>query len=280
MLETLKMNNDLDAFKQFEHTSWESVADEYSHFREGLTEQFVDPLLRAASVFEGMYVLDVACGPGYLAAKAQQRGAIVIGIDFSENMVRIARQKYPTVVFIEGDAEEIPSLSEQFDRVLINFGVLHFAHPERAFAEARRVLRPGGMLGFTVWAVPEVNSGARIMTDAIELYADITVPVPIGPPIFQFCDQETCRRTVRAAGFSERSLTFESHTIQWCHPTKRFWYDAEINAGVRSAALLGLQSSKRRAAILEYVERRVEQYAVPGGYSIPMTAYIVTVKLE
>ena len=280
MLDTLKMNNDLDAFKQFEHSSWEKVAGKYSRFREGLTEQFVDPLLRATAVSEGMYVLDVACGPGYLAAKVHRRGAIVIGIDFSENMIRIARQKYPTVVFIEGDAEDVPSLGEQFDRVLINFGLLHFAHPERAFAEARRVLRPGGILGFTVWAVPEVNSGARIITDAIELYADITLPMPIGPPIFQFCDQEACRRTLSVAGFSEGSLTFESHTVQWRHPTTRFWYDAEINAGVRTAALLELQSSEQRAAILEYVERRVEQYAVPGGFSIPMTAHIVTVKLE
>src|SRR4051812_36043549 len=147
-------------FARFEHEGWQRVADKYDSVWAPLTRQFIPSLLKEASVSAGMVVLDVACGPGYVSAAAKKLGAIPTGIDFSDKMVAIAKQMFPQIRFRQGDAHDLPFEDETFDRVLKNFGLLHVSHPEKACAEACRVLKRGGKLAFTVWARPEQNPGA------------------------------------------------------------------------------------------------------------------------
>src|SRR5881409_4058809 len=121
-----------DAFTQLEHAGWERVAGNYDSVWASLTRQFIEPLLNAAGVARGMQVLDVACGPGYVAAVAQQRGADAVGIDFSREMVGIARRLHPDIDFHEVDAQQLQFDEMSFDRVVMNFGLLHLSHPENA----------------------------------------------------------------------------------------------------------------------------------------------------
>src|SRR5207248_11272502 len=110
------------------------------------------PLLGAAEVAASMVVLDVGGGPGYVAGAAAKRGTTSRGLDFSKEMVAIAQKKFPHIEFREGDAQNLPFPEATFDRVLATFALLHLPDPERACAEAFRVLIPGGIFGFTVWA--------------------------------------------------------------------------------------------------------------------------------
>ena len=59
--------------------------------------------------------------------------------------------------------------------------------------------------------------------------------------------------------------------------TPGFYFEADLTAGVRGAALLGQQSDDRQRTISEEVERSVEVYANENRYAIPMAAYVVTV---
>ena len=170
-----KVNSFQDDFARFEHEGWQRVADKYDSVWSPLTRQFIPSLLADASVSAGMLVLDVACGPGYVSAAAKQLGAVATGIDFSEKMVAIAKRMFPEIRFTQGDAHDLPFEDGSFDRVLMNFGLLHVSHPEKACAEACRVLKRGGKFGFTVWAGPEQNPGAKIVNDAIEAYANLDV---------------------------------------------------------------------------------------------------------
>jgi SAM-dependent methyltransferase len=70
-----------------------------------LTRQAVPPLLDAVNLRHGARILDVATGPGYVAAAAAARGARALGVDFSAPMVAHARAINPAVEFQEGDAE-------------------------------------------------------------------------------------------------------------------------------------------------------------------------------
>src|SRR5215470_12655757 len=133
-----------DEFAQFEHEGWERVADKYDSVWYPLTRQFSPSLLAAAGVLRGMSVLDVACGPGYVSAAAKQLGAVSTGIDFSKKMIGIAKQTFQGISFLQGDAHNLPFETDSFDRVLINFGLLHVSRPEKACAEACRVLKSGG----------------------------------------------------------------------------------------------------------------------------------------
>src|SRR6266513_3089991 len=119
-----------DAFTKFEHAGWERVANKYDSTWSSSTRQFIPPLLNAAEVSEGMSVLDVGCGPGYVSAATAVRGATPLGLDFSEGMIGIAQRMFPEIEFQEGDAQNLPFGNATFDRVVANFALLHVPDPE------------------------------------------------------------------------------------------------------------------------------------------------------
>src|SRR6266536_303067 len=159
-----------DEFARFEHEGWQRVADKYDSVWSSLTRQFIPYLIDAAQIAPAMSVLDVACGPGYVSAAARQLGAIPTGVDFSSEMVAIANRILPEIDFIEGDAQKLPFAGASFDRVLMNFGLLHLSRHEKACSEAFRVLRAGGKFGFTIWA-DRLDAIMRAIEDGVRHYA-------------------------------------------------------------------------------------------------------------
>ena len=83
------------AFRAFEHAGWENIPTRYHDAFGNLTSQAIELLLDAVDVRSGVRVLDLATGPGYVAAAAAQRGASVVGVDFSAAMVAEARHTIP-----------------------------------------------------------------------------------------------------------------------------------------------------------------------------------------
>jgi ubiquinone/menaquinone biosynthesis C-methylase UbiE len=266
-----------DAFTQFEHEGWERVADKYDSVWSTSTRQFIPPLLDAAKVGRDISLLDVGCGPGYVSAAAFERGASPIGIDFSKEMVAIARKMLPQIEFREGDAQNLPFPDESFDRVLANFALLHLSGPERAMREAYRVLKAGGRFGFTTWAQRSENPFVQIVDDAIQAHGDLNVELPPGPPHYLYESQDEFRDALKRAGFNVSSMNFKLHTIEWNVPTSQFVFDAECNAGVRTAGLLARQTPDKLTAIRLAIETAVKRYAKGSGFAIPKAAYIIAV---
>ncbi|MEX3917490.1 response regulator [Paraburkholderia sp. BR10872] len=87
-------------FGAFEHEGWERVAQAYHTYFGDLTAQSNRAMLETLGVGRGTRFLDVACGPGYLAAAARRRGADVAGVDFSVAMVdrRIGAMPDPNIL--------------------------------------------------------------------------------------------------------------------------------------------------------------------------------------
>ena len=268
----------MDAFTRFEHEGWNRVAHKYDSTWASSTRQFIGPLLEAAAVEARMTLLDIGCGPGYVSATARDRGANPIGIDFSQEMVGIARRRFPEIEFREGDAQQLAFADGTFDRVVANFALLHLANPERACAEACRVLQPGGWFAFTTWARVEENPFVRLVEDAIQAHANLNVDLPPGPPYYLFESPEEFRKALKRVGFESGSMKFKVHRIEWKVPTARFIFDAELNAGVRTAGLLARQTPKVLAAIQAAIEKAVEPYAHGSGFAIPKAAYVVAAR--
>ena len=270
------MTGAFDAFARFEHEGWERVAPRYEELWTSLSAQFAGPLLAAAGVRPGQRVLDLCCGPGVVTAAAHRIAAAVTGLDFAPAMVERARALHPGIEFREGDAQALPFEDASFERVVMNFGVLHLPYPERAFAETRRVLAPGGRFGFTVWVAPTEDSGWKILDEAVTAHAVPSPDLPTGPDRNLFASAPTCRRALAAAGFEESSVTFATERVMWTVPTPGYLFEAARDGGVRTGGVLARQSPERLARIREAVERAVARYRTPSGYAIPMGAHVVT----
>jgi SAM-dependent methyltransferase len=117
-------------------------------------------LVEAAGVQAGMEVLDVATGTGNTALAAAERGARVVGVDLTDELLEVARRRAADAGaqadFLVGDAEELEFEEGRFDRVLSSFGVIFAPRPEVAVGELARVCANGGAVAVTSWPVGSV----------------------------------------------------------------------------------------------------------------------------
>jgi SAM-dependent methyltransferase len=264
--------NDTRSFHDFEQAGWERAADHYGDAFGSLTSQTIPSLLRAANVGRGTRLLDVASGPGYVAAAATEMGASVVGVDFASEMVARAARTFPGIEFVEGDAEALAFPDRSFDAVAINFGVLHLARPDTALSEARRVLKPGGRVAFTVWATPETSVGFGIVLKAIETHGRLDVPLPPGPPFFRFGDPAESTTSMTAVGLINPQV--ERVPLTWRMKSGEALFDAFLHGAVRTAALLRGQTPEALEKIRQAIIDAAESYRQGDSIALPMAAIL------
>lgn len=268
---------DANAFHQFEHNGWQQAADDYHRYFGRLTSQTIGPLLDAVAAAPKTNLLDIATGPGYVSDEARCRGWTPLGIDFSEAMVRMARKLHPAVDFQIGDAEALSFPDSQFDAAVMNFGILHLALPESAIREAYRVLHPGGLFAFTVWARPEEAVGFAVALDSIREFGDPKVQLPAGPPFFRFSERKECTRVLEDAGFE--NFADIQIPLVWKLDSPVDVFEAFYRGSARTGGLLRAQPAPALAKVREAIEKRAASYAHSGGrLEIPMPALVVSAK--
>ena len=261
---------DLDAFDQFEASAWEERVEGYAGFFGAITGRLVEPLLDVARVGPGTRVLDVATGPGYVAAEAARRGATVCGVDVAEAMVARAGAEHPGVEFRRADAQSLPFEEGAFDSVVGNFGLPHFGRPERAVAEGVRVLAPGGRLALTTWDVPAEMRMFGVFLEAVgEAGAGPPDGLPPGPDVFRFSDDGEFRRLFEAQAL----VDVEVRRVAFTHPVRSFedFWRALQRGTVRMASLVLDQCEETRERIRTALERRLAAYDANGVFDVPVS---------
>jgi demethylmenaquinone methyltransferase / 2-methoxy-6-polyprenyl-1,4-benzoquinol methylase len=153
-----KPSRDSAQFAEQVNRMFDRVAGRYdllnSLMSAGLHHRWRERAADRAELSPGDSVLDVCCGTGDLAFELAARvapGGKVIGCDFSEPMLDLAREKAATravegVRFEWADALSLPYDAGRFDAATVGFGVRNFADRDRGLREMTRVLRPGGRL--------------------------------------------------------------------------------------------------------------------------------------
>jgi len=263
-----------ESFFDFEHAGWEAIPDQYHQAFAQLTTQAITSLLDAVNIKRGDKCLDIASGPGYVAAAAAHRGATVLGVDFSAAMVAHAQRLHPNIDFREGDAEQLRLGNGLFDAAVMNFGILHLGRPEQALAEAWRVLRPGGRFAFSVWAKPEETIGFGIVLCAVANNGEPRIALPEGPPFFRYSDPEECVRGLLAVGFETPTITKVAQV--WHLPAGDGLFEAMKDSTVRTAGLLRAQKPEVLDRIRDTMRAEVKKYTKGDAAELPMPALIAS----
>jgi ubiquinone/menaquinone biosynthesis C-methylase UbiE len=259
------------AVRAFEHAGWQQAAAEYNATFAHASARFVDTLLDAAGVGVATRLLDVCCGTGVVTVAAAGRGADASGMDFSNAMLDQARRVHARLRFDEGDAEALPYADGSFEAVVSNFGIHHIAHSDRAMAEARRVLRPGGRLAITNWAAPAENIAWGLLFDAIRAHGDLQA-ANAPPSGGNLQTPEAALRLLAEAGFSECRVQVIRR--EWLVDAPRDLITALSRGTVRTAALIHAQSAEARPKIEDAIAAAAAAYRRGEGYAVPIAAVL------
>jgi ubiquinone/menaquinone biosynthesis C-methylase UbiE len=260
-------------FDAFERASWARQAGAYFVSCRPITDRLIDPLLDAARVSAGSRVLDIGSGPGDVAARAAERGAIVVGLDFAEAMVTLASHAHAGLTFIVGDAAAPPFADRSFDAIVGNFTFHHLPHQRQALAAWRRLLRPGGWLALTAWDAPAANRLMGLFVDAVAAVGGVQpLDVPIGPPMT--ATDDAYHEALQAAGFDPTTVGTIRFTLQLS--TKDALWNRMLLSSVRTAAMVADQPPGVRERIREVFDRLADMYMTPEGLAVPVSVKLIT----
>jgi ubiquinone/menaquinone biosynthesis C-methylase UbiE len=192
----------------------------FESYAADLAQRLAERLTSPHSSHPLMRVLEIAAGTGVLTrhlAAVLTPDVSIIATDLNQAMLDMAMTtgtRRP-VAWQQADAMQLPFEHGEFEAVVCQFGVMFFPDKSQAFAEARRVLKPGGVLLFNMWDRIEENEFADTVTTALAaLY-------PTDPPRFMartphgYHDLAVVERDLKQAGFSAspqfRTLPARSH---------------------------------------------------------------------
>jgi ubiquinone/menaquinone biosynthesis C-methylase UbiE len=252
--------------------SWEAQ----SEFIRDVGRSISEHLIAAVKPQPGDVILELAAGPGEIglvvASLVGERGRVLI-TDFAPEMVAAARRQgrelgIGNAEFRVLDAERMELDTDTVDGVVCRWGYMLMMNPAAAFAETRRVLRPGGRLAFSVFADPQANPWAAVIGRILVARGHLPPPDPHAPGIFAFADSERIRQLLSAAGFGD--LVIENMDIEFRFGDfDAYWAFLTEMAGAISPVLRALEPAEQeqvRARLVEAIEdfKRDEGYVLPG----------------
>lgn len=204
---------DLKQTLQWHDASAERVWRQYDGAELRLTATVSERMLDLAGLRPGMRVLDLATGRGEPAIRAARRvgpAGAVLGVDVSEGMLHMARER----AMREGvanlelrvlDAETLAGVpAAHFHVALARWGLMYLDSPVAALSAARHALLPGGVLVAAVWAEPERVPYYTLPRRLLEKYRTLPPIDPEAPGTFRYADAGRLQRDLAAAGFTVR----------------------------------------------------------------------------
>jgi SAM-dependent methyltransferase len=237
-----------------------------------------DAHFRAAlKINPGDHVLDIGCGAGQStrdAARIAVQGGVV-GVDVSEEMLAVARQRSAlehlrNVVFERADAQTHAFPVAHFDLCISRFGVMFFAEPVAAFGNIARAMRPGARMVLMVWQSRDRNAWATAMQGVL---AGGNSQTPNAAPAFSLGDPAITTGFLTAAGFASIDFT-EVHEPVFYGRSIAAAHDAivELFLGGPTPEVAGTVAKER----LQRLRAMLPAHLTADGVLFDSRAWIVT----
>lgn len=272
---------DPEEYKRTALENWQRMAsgwEQRREDRENVLRRVTEWMVLALAAKPGDTVLELAAGPGdvgFAAAPLLGPEGRLISSDFSSEMLEVARRRAAELGLANVehrviDAERISLEDDSVDGVLCRFAFMLLPDPERAFAETRRVLGPGGHLALAVWSTgvrnPWVTVAGRIL---VELGL-APPPEPDAPGMFVFAEEARLRGLLEGAGFAVERVE-EVSVLQRYDDVDDYIRTSNQTSGMFSR-IWGDASDDERDEIATRLADDFAPFAVDGGYELPGVA--------
>jgi SAM-dependent methyltransferase len=253
---------------------WEARNAYFERTARPVTERMLERLAPGP----GQTILDLAAGTGALglaAAAAMGPDGRVIVSDFSQAMVDAAARHAEQLGLANVecrvlDAERLDLPDDAVDGVLCRWGYMLMADPAAAFAETRRVLRPGGPLSCSVFAEPERNPWAALPARVLQETGHMPTPGAGAPGILALADRDRLRGLFTGAGFAEPEIDEVPLTFDFPDPDD-YWGFVTGAAGA-IAMVIGRVGDDERAR----VRARIDELTASYGGEFPALVLVAS----
>jgi len=250
-----------------------SIPDNYNKYLVPLFfEGYATDLAEKLDVPNSGAVLELACGTGAVTKclrSSLPRKTRLVATDLNPGMLQTAQSTLSAVEGIEfqvADGTDLPFEEASFDAVVCQFGVMFFPDKAQGFSEALRVLKPGGLLYFSVWDSLEHNSVSKVVHEAaVSLSPEVSfMAMPFG-----YCDVSTIKATLESAGFRGMEISVQPRESRASSPN-------EVVKGLVDGSPLAAELEARNLTEQgrEAVESALKSSFGDGPIEAPMQAIV------